>query len=331
MRRMTFSLALLTFVLATFAWTGPVLGATPEPNGLCRSPDPPQWFHKALVGAIRISRDLPPEWAHSRNVARIVCWQQTNFDRKFRVRGGRYHVWHGIFAMTADEVETIAGPWMTRKRDPFELSIPCFLHGWDACPNRTENTRQVQQIIAGLRWTWLQYGTPRAAWQHIVETHRFNSYRRPGTDNVITRTPFRLCPVAGSVYYRDNFGERRDVGGYHPHWGNDVHAPSGRAVRAPFDGLAVGHSDGWFAGNYVTVVGKAGYVRNGHLVGFGKLGHVKAGTIIGYNGESGDASEPHDHFEWHPWRVPRPPHRAPSGYRHIMDAIDPYPFLNDVC
>lgn len=123
------------------------------------------------------------------------------------------------------------------------------------------------------------------------------------------------------------------VGGYHPHWGNDILAPRGRRIRAPSAGLAVGHSDGWFGGNYVTVVGATGYVRNGHLERFGSLGNVKAGTVIGYVGDTGDAAggPTHDHFEWHPWVVPTPLHRAPTGFTRIMDAIDPFPFLNKVC
>ncbi len=108
-------------------------------------------------------------------------------------------------------------------------------------------------------------------------------------------------------------------------------ASIGRPIRAPFDGLAVAHSDDWFGGHYVTVVGDEGYVRNGHLSRFGRLGWVKAGTIIGYVGETGDARSPHDHFEWHPWNVPKSLHRSPFGFTRILDAIDPFPFLNQVC
>ncbi len=72
-------------------------------------------------------------------------------------------------------------------------------------------------------------------------------------------------------------------------------------------------------------------MRNAHLSRFGHLGYVRAGTVIGYVGQTGDALTPHDHFEWHPWNVPDPVHVAPSGFSRILDAIDPYPFLNQVC
>jgi murein DD-endopeptidase MepM/ murein hydrolase activator NlpD len=297
----------------------------------CYHPDEPRRFHRQVVKAIKISGDLPMEWADSPALARIACWQGAAFDTGFRERGRAYYVWHGMFAMTVEEVETIFGRWMTAERGAFELSAKCFKHGWEACPHSTANSAWAQQIIAALRWIWLNYGTPTAALAHIKRTGRFNSYPRPGTHDEPTRDPFRRCPVTGPISYRDSFGERRTVGGYHPHWGNDIVAPTGRVIVAPFDGFAVAHRDDWFAGLYVTVVGNRGYVRNVHLSRTGRLGIVETGDVIGYVGATGDASGPHDHFEWHPWSVPVPRHRSPYGFSLVMDAIDPYPFLNEAC
>ena len=218
---------------------------------------------------------------------------------------------------------------------PFRLSTKCFVWGWAKCPRKEGNTRIVQQEIAGLRWIWLDYGWPKNAWNHIVGpgSGRFDSYPRPGTDDVATQHPLGMCPVAGTISYADDFGEPRHVGGYHPHWGNDILAPRDRQIRAPFDGFAVKHTDDWFAGNSVTLVGAKGYARNDHLERFGTLGYVTKGTVIGFVGDTGDAEggPTEDHVEWHPWVVPTPLHEAPSGFSRVMDAIDPYPFLNDVC
>jgi hypothetical protein len=296
----------------------------------CRSPKVPAAFHERVVTAIRLSGNLPRSWARSRNLSRIVCWQDTAFRSSF-VEGGPDHVWHGVFAMTVQEAKTIAGPWLSNDRYELILNPACFVSGWDACPHTTANTRIIQQLIAGMRWIWLIYGRPVGAWGHIVRTGRFNSYPRPGTDNTPTRSPLRRCPVDGVVDYQDDFGEPRPTGGYHPHSGNDIRAPVGRPIRAPFSGLAVAHSDNWYAGHYVTVVGSEGFVRNAHLSRFGHLGYVRRGTVIGYVGATGDARSPHDHSEWHPWNVPHPLHVAPSGLSRILDAIDPYPFLNQVC
>ena len=311
------------------ATTQTAAAATITPTD-CVNPKVPDMFRRHLITAIRVSGNLPLRWKDAPNIPRIICWQQTRFSTDFHASGYKQQ-WFGVFAMSRREVKTVMGPWLSNDRYELILNPKCFVHGWGACPHTTANTRSAQQLIAGLRWIWLMYGQPSTAWQHILRTGRFNSYPRPPADVTPTHDPLRICPVRRPVFYNDDFGEARTVGGYHPHGGNDVVAPSGRPIRAPFDGLAVRHSDDWFAGNYVTVVGREGYVRNGHLLRFGTLGRVKVGTVIGYVGGTGDARDPHDHFEWHPWNVPRTLHRSPFGYTRITDGIDPYPFLNKVC
>jgi hypothetical protein len=128
---------------------------------------------------------------------------------------------------------------------------------------------------------------------------------------------FRVCPVDQPSVVHDNYGILVDLPGVplHIHRGNDITAPYGTPIRAPFDGYAWSGSS-LLGGLEVRVRGERGYVFNAHLASFGRLGDVKAGDIIGYVGSGGDATTPHDHFEWHPW----------DG-----SAVDPNPYLSVVC
>jgi murein DD-endopeptidase MepM/ murein hydrolase activator NlpD len=137
--------------------------------------------------------------------------------------------------------------------------------------------------------------------------------------------PLYICPVQGKGFFSDDFGAPRYAGGFHLHQGNDIFAPLGTPIVAPFDGTAVATPNS-LGGLAVKVFGGQGYVYNAHLVQYGKLGTVKAGTVIGYVGNSGDAlgGPTHDHFEWHPTVII-------AGARRIGTAIDPYPFLKQVC
>jgi peptidoglycan hydrolase CwlO-like protein len=144
--------------------------------------------------------------------------------------------------------------------------------------------------------------------------------------------PFERCPVDGPHAYSDSFGAPRYAGGYHPHAGNDILAPRGTPIVAPFPGFAYEDPNG-LGGNAVIVRGSLGYVYNAHLDSYGTMGNVSAGTVIGYVGDSGDAQggPTHDHFEWHPSIIPASPYRSVYGYTVIGTAIDPYPYLNLVC
>ena len=130
--------------------------------------------------------------------------------------------------------------------------------------------------------------------------------------------PIGFCPVRGPHEVADDFGAPRWVGGsYHAHMGNDIFAPYGTPIVAPFDGRAVA-SPGGLGGLAVKVHGAAGYVYNAHLSRYGTLGTVDAGTVVGYVGTTGNAAggSPHDHFEWHPG----------GG-----SAVDPHADLTQVC
>jgi murein DD-endopeptidase MepM/ murein hydrolase activator NlpD len=130
--------------------------------------------------------------------------------------------------------------------------------------------------------------------------------------------PFYACPVDQPRSYINDFGFPR-VG--HTHQGNDIFAPYGTPIRAPFDGQAVEGSNG-LGGLSVHVYagdGSGDFVYNAHMSQYaGVSGSVEAGQIIGYVGTSGNAqgTPPHDHFEYHP-----------GGGA----AVTPYFYLNEVC
>ena len=143
-------------------------------------------------------------------------------------------------------------------------------------------------------------------------------------------TIFKICPVGQPHAVYDGFGAPRYAGGYHPHAGDDIIAPLGTPIYAPFDGYAqAGYNS--LGGNSVDVYGDLGYAYNAHLMQPGFTGQVSAGDVIGYVGATGDTSTPHDHFEWHPNVIPSNWQVSPYGYSVIGDAVNPFPLLSLVC
>ena len=142
----------------------------------------------------------------------------------------------------------------------------------------------------------------------------------------------QVCPVDQPRAVYDGFGAPRYGGGYHPHAGNDIIAPMGTAIRAPFPGTARSSYNS-LGGNAVYVYGANGYVYNAHLSAFSEWsnGPVQTGDVIGYVGATGDTSTPHDHFEWHPNAIPSDWPQSPYGYDVIGGAVNPWPLLQAVC
>jgi len=128
--------------------------------------------------------------------------------------------------------------------------------------------------------------------------------------------PLYACPVAGPRAYASTFGQIHNHPGWtHAHQGNDILSPYGTPIVAPFDGNAIDASSGT-GGLSVSVYGAQGYAIMMHMSRIGQLGSVRAGDVIGYIGTTGNTTTPHTHFEWHPG----------NGA-----AVDPYPYLNEVC
>jgi murein DD-endopeptidase MepM/ murein hydrolase activator NlpD len=141
---------------------------------------------------------------------------------------------------------------------------------------------------------------------------------------------FKVCPVDPPRAVYDGFGAPRYGGGYHPHAGNDIIAPQGTPIRATFDGVARTSTNA-LGGYAVYVDGEYGYTYNAHLMQPGVTGPVSAGDIIGYVGTTGNASTPHNHFEWHPNTIPSNWPVSPYGYSVIGSAVNPWPLLSQVC
>ncbi len=143
---------------------------------------------------------------------------------------------------------------------------------------------------------------------------------------------FRVCPVDAPKVVTDSFGAPRYVGGYHPHKGDDIMAPAGTPIRAPFDGVARDATNS-IGGISVIVQGSTGWVYNAHMSQMGTLGSVQAGDIIGYVGMTGasGAGVNHNHFEYHPNVTPTSWPESAYGYAIIDDAVNPYPLLASVC
>ena len=132
-----------------------------------------------------------------------------------------------------------------------------------------------------------------------------------------TWAAFKRCPVGGTNTVADNFGVMVRLPGVpvHRHMGNDIGAATGTPIVAPFDGIATASSSE-LGGLEVRVQGAHGYVYNAHLASYAQLGSVRMGAVVGYVGSTGDATAPHDHFEWHPGN---------GG------AVDPNALLSVVC
>lgn len=178
------------------------------------------------------------------------------------------------------------------------------------------------------RWRHISGHIRRSRWETQTRLHRLERYTDRRLEALLrqrdrvgawidTWAVFRACPVRGPHAVADNFGITVRLEGVpaHRHMGNDISAPTGTPIIAPFDGYASASSSP-LGGLEVRVEGARGYVYNAHLMSYGALGYVRAGAVIGYVGSTGDATAPHDHFEWHPW----------DG-----GAVDPNPYLDVVC
>lgn len=121
---------------------------------------------------------------------------------------------------------------------------------------------------------------------------------------VMAAAPF---PVAGTVWYADDWLFPRIGPPPHLHEGTDIFAPMGTPIVASSPGTITGKSDVGLGGVSLWIAADdgTGYYYT-HLSAYGEgmeIGsRVDAGTVIGYVGNTGNAitTSPHLHFEIHP-------------------------------
>jgi murein DD-endopeptidase MepM/ murein hydrolase activator NlpD len=132
--------------------------------------------------------------------------------------------------------------------------------------------------------------------------------------------PFRVLPVEGlglEDFSNDWLAQR--VG--HLHQGNDLFAPAGTPVYAPFGGELDYQTGGLGGLSYKVSNPNKGYVYGAHLQGFApdltEGERIRRGELLGYVGNTGNArgTSPHLHFEYHPQ----------GG-----SAVNPFTFLEDL-
>jgi len=143
--------------------------------------------------------------------------------------------------------------------------------------------------------------TLRAVWFELAEGH--GSYFTPDGANLrktFLRSPLPFSRVTSGFAMR-----------FHPilkewrqHFGTDFGAPSGTPVRATSDGIV--DFAGWEGGyGRLIILRHAGGIQTyyAHLSGFAKEtmrgARVSQGEVIGYVGQTGWATGPHLHYEFH--------------------------------
>jgi murein DD-endopeptidase MepM/ murein hydrolase activator NlpD len=108
-----------------------------------------------------------------------------------------------------------------------------------------------------------------------------------------------ICPVEGTVWFMNDFGDSRSGG--RSHQGNDIASGPDQAAVAVVDG-AVSYKSGNRQGRGAYLRGSDGneyrYYHLSEYVGAPRT--VKRGEVIGIVGNTGNAGGIHTHFEIHP-------------------------------
>ena len=167
-----------------------------------------------------------------------------------------------------------------------------------------------------------EYAAEVRAWEEAERARKIREAARqsgaagglpPGT------IPDFICPVAGSVYFTNDWGNPRSGG--RTHKGTDMFAAKGVPVVAVVDGT-LRFRDGGLGGIAIWLKGNGASFYFAHLdsraAGLSTGSYVERGTVIGYVGNTGNAfgGADHLHFQLHP------------GHG---SAVNPYPTLAAAC
>lgn len=148
----------------------------------------------------------------------------------------------------------------------------------------------------------------------LLKQQFIDSYKSIGTEVL---SEGRICPIAGPVTNRDDWGDARSGGRRHK--GNDIFNPYGTPNVAIVSGELTQSNSG-LGGKGVTIKGDDGYeYYYAHLSEFAvENGRVQQGDVVGYTGDSGNAvgGAPHTHFQ----------------IRKIGEELfNPYPTIRTLC
>ena len=167
-----------------------------------------------------------------------------------------------------------------------------------------------------------EYAAEVRAWEEAERARKIaEAARKSGASGGLPAgtLPDFVCPVAGSVSFRNDWGNPRSGG--RTHKGTDMFAAKGVPVVAVVDGT-LRFSNGGLGGIAIWLKGTGASFYYAHLdsrvSGLGTGSWVSKGTVIGYVGNTGNAygGADHLHFQLHP---------------NHGSAVNPYPTLAAAC
>ncbi len=159
--------------------------------------------------------------------------------------------------------------------------------------------------------SYTNQGKVHQAIRHVSANGDYDYYTPQGTSlkKAFSRYPIKFSHISSTF----SLSRKHPILHYNrPHKGIDLAAPIGTPIRATGDGqiLAIGNHSGY--GNMIKLSHNKTFTSvYGHLLkfqkGLSRGDYVKRGQVIGYVGQSGLATGPHCHYEFHVNQHPKNP------------------------